>query len=193
MVGRLEFSRKIMVCLSAAFPNGLCKPPILMLEPQALLEVNWRRDEYRQPKITIGPNTPHTKYSAFPMIYSGPVSISRPCLFMRLEQVPCYFHQHPHFPQNSRFTLFPYKFHYTIAYTTPLKMGKQFALLVGIDHYTTGGRLRGDGLPMKVNNLQGCVNDVTIMTELLSGFGFHDPTLLISPTSLSSANNPSAP
>lgn len=59
---------------------------------------------------------------------------------------------------------------------------KRFALLVGIDLYLNdGSRNFENGNPLSLSNLQGCVNDVQAMKELLRNeFQLNKPSVLTS-------------
>ncbi|KAK2009603.1 hypothetical protein LZ32DRAFT_693838 [Colletotrichum eremochloae] len=59
-------------------------------------------------------------------------------------------------------------------------MPTKYALLVGIDHYPTGSRHHKDGSLVRLKGLNGCVNDVVLMSELLGEFGFRTPVFLVS-------------
>jgi hypothetical protein len=68
-------------------------------------------------------------------------------------------------------------------------MGKQFALLVGIDHYLKGDRPARNGQSVEVRHLRGCVNDVQIISEVLRDHGIQNQTLLTAASSQPSASN----
>ncbi|KAL8299220.1 hypothetical protein RB594_003663 [Gaeumannomyces avenae] len=71
---------------------------------------------------------------------------------------------------------------------------RRFALLVGIDQYSSdGSRRSADGKPLSLRDLRGCVNDVRAIAELLRDeFQLQDPRFLTSPP-LSSSNFPTTP
>ncbi|KAK1979858.1 caspase domain-containing protein [Colletotrichum cereale] len=64
------------------------------------------------------------------------------------------------------------------------KLPRRFALLVGVDFYYQGDFRRSkDGHPLRLQNLQGCVNDVNTVGEFLRrDFGLDRPVVLTSST-----------
>ncbi|EJT69648.1 hypothetical protein GGTG_12532 [Gaeumannomyces tritici R3-111a-1] len=71
---------------------------------------------------------------------------------------------------------------------------KRFALLVGIDQYSSDGSRKGEnGKSLSLGNLRGCVNDVRAIADFLRNeLQLQDPRILLSPT-LSSSSAPTKP
>lgn len=76
--------------------------------------------------------------------------------------------------------------------TTP---PKRFALLVGVDFYMNdGSRRSGEGEPLSLPNLRGCVNDVRAVAEFLrDGFQLEEPRILTSSLTSSRSTSPTEP
>ncbi|KAI1074280.1 caspase domain-containing protein [Whalleya microplaca] len=71
---------------------------------------------------------------------------------------------------------------------------QRFALLVGVDLYLKGGSRMSNGITPSVNNLRGCVNDVTAIQELLrTQFQLHNPYVLTSSPSAANSEIPKEP